>query len=175
MVAAIGTGIIFLNVDFRMADRPDRTPVETAEVDDQIWSHVTHAAVNFFRLEDQRIQRLTFLIRERFQTSFHFVLERFVLGRWNHALWLPSLNVEEYAGLVSASAPYSSLAPIYIEFVEGRKRLGIFVQNQQPFADEPFVDGETSFETLPPMARNDQHDSVIRQQLKDRANLLIQP
>ena len=58
VVAVVGAGVIFPDVDGRIADAADRSPGEPAEVDDQIGRNVANIVVDLLGLEDQRAEWL---------------------------------------------------------------------------------------------------------------------
>ena len=58
VVAVVGPGVILQDVDRRIADAADRSPVEGAEVDDQVGRDVLDRVVDLLGLEDQCSQRL---------------------------------------------------------------------------------------------------------------------
>ena len=47
VIAAVRSGVIFLHVNCRVADGSNRTPEESAEVNDQIRRNVAHILVEF--------------------------------------------------------------------------------------------------------------------------------
>ena len=93
-------------------------------------------------------QAAYFVVGQCLNPCFHFVLKRFVCRLLNQALRLTSLHIEEDSGVVSPFAPDFSLAPVNVQFFEGSKCLRIFIQHQQPFTNQPFVDGNAAVEPL---------------------------
>jgi hypothetical protein len=49
VIAVVGAGVVFLDVQFGVADAADRAPRQAAEVDDQVGSDVADIAVDLFR------------------------------------------------------------------------------------------------------------------------------
>src|SRR5437763_13634132 len=62
VIATIGPGIVFLNVNRRMPNRTSCTPVKSTEMDDQVRSDIAYIFVKVTRFTDQRPQALAFLI-----------------------------------------------------------------------------------------------------------------
>ena len=63
VIAVVGPGVVFEDVDRRIADAADRSPVEGAEVDDQVRRNVLDRVIDLLGLEDQCSQRLCHRVR----------------------------------------------------------------------------------------------------------------
>src|SRR5438445_8365414 len=131
-----------------MSDGPDGAPIQPAEVHDQIRRNVPNIAINLFRSENQRLEWLAFVVGQRLDSRLHFALKRLALSLRNHSLRLAPLNIEENASVVSAFAPDFCFAPVHVQLFKWRERRWIFVQHQQPFANQPFVDRYSTVEPL---------------------------
>src|SRR2546428_8519029 len=53
VIAAVRTSVVFLDMNSGMTYGPNRTPIKTAEMNDQVRRHVAHIAVDFFGFENQ--------------------------------------------------------------------------------------------------------------------------
>src|SRR5215469_12681000 len=158
-----------------VADRADRSPVEAAEVDDQVWSHVSDALIEFLRLKDQRAERISLVVRESFEPGFDFVLERFVLVLGNYSVRLPTLHIEKDPGVIATFAPDAGLRPVHLQLVKRGKGFRILMQDQQAFLNQPLVNGDATVEALRPVIGNDEDEGVIVEQFQGLADLAIEP
>src|SRR5215469_10194280 len=95
MITGIRAGVVFLYVQAPISYATDGTPIQPTEMDNEVWRYISNVLVNFFRLEDQRIQRAALIVGETFEARLHFVLKSIVFGRENDALRLPPDYVEE--------------------------------------------------------------------------------
>ncbi len=163
-----GPGVVFEDVDGRIADAADRSPVQAAEVDDQVGGDVPDRVVDLLGLEDQRSQRLAVGVGGRLELRLDLVAERLVLGRLDRALRLSPLDVEEDAGIVAPFAPDLGLLPVDVELGERRHLRRVALEDQQPLAHQPLVDAKAAVEPLGAVVGDDQHDRVVGQAARAR-------
>src|SRR5260370_34936725 len=73
VVAGVGAGIVLLEVEAAVAHAADGTPVESAEVNDEIGSDVAHVAIDLLGLEDEGGGRAALGMDEGLEAEFYFV------------------------------------------------------------------------------------------------------
>src|SRR5260370_18254348 len=101
VVAGVGAGAVLLDVEAAVAHAADGTPVESAEVNDEIGSDVAHVAIDLLGLEDEGVERATLGIGKGFEAEFHLVAEGLVFRGGYYAARLAALDVEENTGVVT--------------------------------------------------------------------------
>ena len=90
VVAVIGAGVIFPDMDGGIANTADRSPREPAEVDDEIGRHVANIVVDLLRLVDQRAECVAERIPGGLEPCLDLVAEPLVILSVDHASGLAS-------------------------------------------------------------------------------------
>ena len=133
MIGVVGAAVVFEGVDLRcFTDAAHGTPVQAAEVDDQIGSDAVDFFVEFLRAIDAcgNGEGLAFVVFEVQQFASEFLFERFDIFGRDGALRFASADVEEQAAVISAVAPGFGAAPIDVAFPDGRQRFGTCFEGQ---------------------------------------------
>ncbi len=175
VVAGVGAGVVFAEVDGGVADGADGAPTERAEVDDEVGGHVADFLIDLFRQEDERVERLAIGVGDGFEFGFKGSAEGVVFGGGDCALGLTALDVEEDAGVVAALGPDLGFGPVDVELVEGDNALWRLVEDEEAFVDEPLIDGEAAVEGLCAVVGDEKEDSIVVEDFEDFADLFVEP
>ena len=174
MVAVVGAGVVLLHVTARIADAADGAPIEGAEVDHQVGRDVADGPVDLLRFIHQRPHRASLVVWQRLQSALELVADRLVVPGIDRPARLPALHIEEDPGIVPTLAPRLGLLPIHAQLAERCHLLGILVEHQQPLAHQPLVHAKPAVQSLRPVVRDHEHHGIVRQQLENLADLLVQ-
>src|SRR5207237_1142678 len=79
VVAGIRTGVVLLNMHPGMANAAYRPPQKSPEMHNQIGRDVSHLAIEFIRLEDERLDRLALFYEPLFDCETAVELLRAVV------------------------------------------------------------------------------------------------
>src|SRR3984957_7452131 len=148
-------------MDVSVTDASDRSPIQSAEMYNQVWGHIFDTFINLLRLEHQRIERTPLIVLYGFKLCFDFILKSIVLAWRNHTLRLASLHIEEYARIITAFAPDFRFLPVNFQLTKRSNFLRKLFQHQQSFFDQPFIYCNAAIQPLRPMVGNNQHDCIL--------------
>ena len=148
VVGIVWSGVVFKGVDGAMAYCANRTPVQVAEIDDQVRGDVVDGAVNILRFEDLSRQGSALVVGNVRDFLREFVAQDMVLFGGHNALWFASGNVEKDACVIATCTPCLGFCPVDFEILISRRLVGIFFGCQIPFADQPFVDADAAIYAL---------------------------
>src|SRR5579885_3190303 len=174
VVAVIGANIVLKGVDRAVTDGADGTPVEVAEIDDQVGRNAVAFLIDFLRLVDGGADVDAVGINNSLEFRLQFVAQGLNLVRPDNALRLASLNVEEDTRVVAAIAPDLRLAPVNLALINGRQLRRLRFQRQVALADEPLVDANAAIHLLGAMIGDDEDGGVFQvHQLQNLPDLAI--
>src|SRR5580700_5675763 len=114
MIAAIGTRVVFLNINIGITDSTNRAPIQSAEMHNQIRGNITNGVVDLLWFKNKGVKRLTLIVLH----SLDLVLEHLILRGRDRALGFASLHVKKNSGVIAAFAPHLGFCPVDLELIE---------------------------------------------------------
>jgi hypothetical protein len=174
VVAIIGPGVVLLDVERSIADLADGTPVEIAEIDNQVGGYVADLAVNLLGLEDARSHRLALVVHCGFEPRLQVIADALVVVGVDRPARLAPLHVQEHSRVVPAFAPGDGAFPIHVQIGHLRGRVRVLVEREQTLLNEPLVDAEAAVQPLGAVVGEDQHGRLVVQQFQQRPDLGIE-
>ncbi len=157
----VGPGVILLQVEPGVPDRPGRPPLEFAEIDHQVRGVPDDRLVRRERVEDPDRHRAPVRRPELRELARETRLQRRDVLRRDRSLGVPAPDVHEQAGIVPARPPDRGVGPVDVALLERRRPGRGRAELQVPALREPAVDAEATGHRHAAVVRGDHDDGVV--------------